>query len=172
MDEKKLRRCCFTGHRPEKLKTTEEETKNLLRPAIKQAIADGYTVFLTGMAPGVDIWAAELVLEERKKNDDIKLLCIKPYPDFYKKHTESERPKYYYTLSNADYTKDVSPEYSKGCYQVRNCYMVDHSARVIAAYNGTSGGTRNTINYANKVNVEVVNVIASIIKDKKGVVSN
>lgn len=34
--------------------------------------------------------------------------------------------------------------------------MVNHSNRVIAVYNGEAGGTRNTINYANKIGVEIV----------------
>jgi len=33
--------------------------------------------------------------------------------------------------------------------------MVDHSARVIAIYNGASGGTAKTIQYAEKNGVEV-----------------
>ena len=39
-----------------------------------------------------------------------------------------------------------------------NEWMVNHSARVIAVYNGEAGGTRNTIVYANKHGVDVINV--------------
>ena len=34
--------------------------------------------------------------------------------------------------------------------------QVDHSSRVIAIYNGTSGGTRNTIDYARKQGCQVI----------------
>ena len=64
--------CCFTGHRPEKLHLPEPETKRLLKKAIMQAVMDGYTVFLSGMARGIDIWAAETVLELKKENDKLK----------------------------------------------------------------------------------------------------
>lgn len=50
----------------------------------------------------------------------------------------------------------VCPRYSKASYQIRNEWMVDRSARVIAIYNGEPGGTRNTIEYANTKNVAVV----------------
>ena len=40
----------------------EREIKPLLEKAIADAIADGYVTFITGMAMGVDIWAAEIVL--------------------------------------------------------------------------------------------------------------
>lgn len=66
-NEKRLHRCCFTGHRPEKLSLSENEVKHLLEKAIDNAIADGYVTFITGMAKGTDIWAAEIVLEKKKR---------------------------------------------------------------------------------------------------------
>ena len=49
-----MHRCCFTGHRPEKLSVSEEDLKRELKKEIRLAIADGFNVFITGMAPGVD----------------------------------------------------------------------------------------------------------------------
>jgi len=57
--KKRLRRCCFTDHRPEKLSRQERETKSALTKEIRQAIADGFTVFITGMGRGVDLWAVQ-----------------------------------------------------------------------------------------------------------------
>ena len=53
-NEKRLHRCCFTGHRPEKLSVSERDAKVMLEKEIRLAIADGFNVFITGMAPGVD----------------------------------------------------------------------------------------------------------------------
>ena len=39
-------------------------------------------------------------------------------------------------------------KFSYDSFQVRNEWMVNHAARVIAVYNGTGGGTHNTIEYA------------------------
>ena len=80
-NEKRLHRCCFTGHRPEKLSLSENEVKHLLEKAIDNAIADGYVTFITGMAKGTDIWAAEIVLEKKKRNDALRLICAIPHPD-------------------------------------------------------------------------------------------
>ena len=74
--EKRLRRCCFTGHRPEKLNITEQEATELLHAAIVDAYDSGYRTFMSGMARGVDIWAAELVLQEREAHPDIHLICV------------------------------------------------------------------------------------------------
>ena len=57
--------CCFTGHRPEKIGIPDETVIALLDKAISEAIQSGYRTFISGMARGVDIWAAEIVLKYR-----------------------------------------------------------------------------------------------------------
>ena len=157
--EKRLRRACFTGHRPEKLNVSEKEVKIKLRDAIRKSIYDGFTTFISGMARGVDMWAAEIVIEERKNNDNIKLICASPYEGFENSWSLIEKQRYRSILKKADYIKYVCGHYSKQCFQIRNVWMADHSARVIAAYNGESGGTRNTIRYATSKNIEVYNIL-------------
>lgn len=157
--EKRLRRVCFTGHRPEKLNISEKEVKDRLRKAIQQSIRDGFTTFISGMARGVDMWAAEIVLEERENNDNIKLICASPFEGFEKSWSFDERRRYNHILQSADYIKYVCLHYSRQCFQIRNIWMVEHSAKVIAAYNGESGGTRNTVRYATSKNIEVYNIL-------------
>ena len=159
IEEKRLRRVCFTGHRPEKLNVSEKEVKNKLKDAIRKSIDDGYTTFISGMARGVDMWAAEIVIEEREKNNNIKLVCASPYKGFEKSWSFDEVCRYNNILQNADYIKYVCDHYSRQCFQIRNVWMVNRSARVIAAYNGESGGTRNTINYASNKGVEIYHIL-------------
>ena len=73
--EKRMHRCCFTGHRPEKLQEPEDAVTAALEKEIRQAIADGFNVFITGMARGVDIWAAEIVLRLRDAGEAVRLIC-------------------------------------------------------------------------------------------------
>ena len=56
---KRLRRVCFTGHRPEKLNRSEKSVLGGLETAIQQAMPMEAMFFISGMARGVDIWAAE-----------------------------------------------------------------------------------------------------------------
>ena len=152
----RLHRCCFTGHRPEKLNTSEKEVKAALRKQIDQAVHDGFTVFITGMARGVDLWAAEIVLDLRKRNKEIRLICAIPHDGFEARWSPSWQELYRYVLVEADLTRVISKGYHTGVYQVRNEWMVNHSTRVIAVFNGQPSGTKNTIDYAYRQGVPVV----------------
>ena len=151
--------CCFTGHRPEKLKEPETEIIAGLRREIISAIDDGFVTFISGMARGVDIWAAEIVLSLRSEYSSIRLICACPYEGFELQWKEEWQRRYKAILDNADTVEYISPRYSRSCFQTRNEWMVNHSARVIAVYNGESGGTRNTIVYAEKHGVDVRHVL-------------
>lgn len=150
-----LHTCCFTGHRPEKLKLSEEEIKAALRKQIDAAIADGFTIFICGMARGVDLWAAKLVLDIEKEHPHIKLLCAVPYYGFEKNWPLEWQGLYHFVLLMAYEVKVFYPTFSNTAFQERNRWMVNNYARIIAVYNGSRGGTRNTLAYAKKQHTQV-----------------
>ena len=142
--------CCFTGHRPKKLRTDEKTLRTALAQKIKESVSDGYFVFISGMAHGVDLWAAEAVLEEKAYNPHIKLICAFP---FLKERFDAEEAK---IKNAADEVKFISDSYCRNCFILRDCWMVDHSSRVIAVFNGTPGGTAKTLQYAKETGKELV----------------
>lgn len=156
--EKRMHRVCFTGHRPEKLTRSDRAIKKDLEKEIRQAIADGLNVFITGMARGVDIWAAQIVLMLRDEGCDVKLMCACPYDGFEHGWSKDWQRQYKDVLSASDFVKYICGGYSRSCFQIRNKWMVNHSARVIAVFNGEKSGTKNTIDYAVKVGVPVVRI--------------
>lgn len=50
--ELRTHRCCFTGHRPEKLRQSEKEVTARLETAIRAAINDGFVTFISGEMNG------------------------------------------------------------------------------------------------------------------------
>lgn len=156
MTEVKKITCCFTGHRPEKLADLTCRIQEELEKQIHRAFADGFRVFITGMARGVDIWAAEIVLKLRDAGLPVKLLCACPYKGFEQNWSQTWQKQYHNILAAADDIKYISPNYSRACFQLRNRWMVDHASKVIAVFNGENGGTKNTIAYAEKNAVPVV----------------
>lgn len=145
---RRKRRACFTGHRPWKTSISEYTLRSVLKKAILQAICNGYTTFISGMAQGYDIIAAELVLEQKKENPDIRLICALPHPTFSSTWDKHWTNRLECVLTQADLVRVISPSYSSRCYQLRNEWMVNHAALVIAFYHGIPSGTKNTIDYA------------------------
>lgn len=153
--ELRKHRACFTGHRPWKINVPEKELRLALRNTINQAINNGYSTYISGMAQGYDIIAAEEVLLAKLHSPHIRLICALPHPDFHKRWSTSWQQRYLSVLSKADYIKMVSQVYSLGCYQIRNEWMVQHSSLVIALYAGIPSGTKNTIDFARSQGVKV-----------------
>ena len=154
--EKRQHRCCFTGHRPEKLNMPETEVIAWLESEIRRAIDDGFVTFISGMARGVDIWAAEIVLRLRDDGTPIHLICASPFEGFERSWSEDWKRRYNSVMRQADIVKFVCKGYSRSSFQIRNEWMVDRSARLIAFFNGQTGGTKNTIAYANKQGIRIV----------------
>lgn len=154
--EKKAKRCCFTGHRPDKLVNKECETVSFLEAEIDKAIADGFTTFITGCAWGIDITAAQIVMMKKRLHPEIRLIAATPFPDFGNNWSGGWAQAYKEVIENSDFVVNVSDRYTgKGVFQVRNKWMVDHSARLIAFWDGTPGGTKNTVDYAKTTDIEI-----------------
>lgn len=153
--------CCFTGHRLEKMTYSEIEVKRKLEQAIDAAIRDGYTTFIVGMCRGVDLWAGEIVIRKKNKNPGLHLVAAIPHPGFEKRWHKADQILYHFVLDNADTVRMISTEYSRACYQKRNEWMCDRAARLISAYAGISGGTRNTVNYAKSNGLDIINIFNS-----------
>ena len=154
-DPKRKIRCAFTGHRPQFLTRSEEDVRVDLENAIRAAVKDGYTTFITGLCYGVDIWAAEIVVRMKGNDPRIHLVAAIPFPDFSESFTDAWKQRYNALMAEAEYVKVMAPEYSKEAFRARNRWLVDHSSRIIAVYNGEPSGTRNTILYARKTRVPV-----------------
>ncbi len=158
MSEAELRkhRCCFTGHRPEKLSIPENRLAPLLEAEIRNAIGRGFTTYITGMAKGTDLVAGEIVLRLREQDDRLKLICALPHPGFGLHWGGGWTERFQRVLAAADWTKCVCPSFSYASFQIRNEWMVRHSSLVIAVFNGERGGTKNTLDYARRQGVPCV----------------
>ena len=150
---------CFTGHRPEKLTQGEERVRSALRKGIDRALRWKYTTFITGMAQGVDLWAADEILALRKDRPEIKLICAIPFKGYADKWDPEWKEKYETVRDAADEVYFVCPRNVRGAPVVRDKWMVDHSSLVIAVYNGGKGGTKTTIDYAVSKKTRVLNVL-------------
>ena len=164
MDESVLRkhRCCFTGHRPEKLSIPENRLAKLLEAEIRKAIDRGFTTYITGMAKGTDLIAGETVLRLREQDARLKLICALPHPGFGLHWGGGWTERFQRVLAAADLARCICPSFSYASYQTRNEWMVNHSSLVIAVFNGERGGTKNTLDYAQRKGVPCIVIPGNI----------
>ena len=164
--------CCVTGHRHSGF-TFERNPENIrfsrynlmLYSEIKCLISFGYNHFISGMAEGADLDFAKAVIHLRDTEKlPIILECALPYPVNPSKRLIEYNKERDFILSKCDRLSIVSPYYHGGCMQKRNCYMVDKSDTVLAVWNGKeSGGTWNTIKYAQKNQKPIVYIMLNEI---------
>ena len=158
------RACAFTGHRPQKLPWRFDETapgcvalKETLAAQVAMLIENGYAEFLSGMAPGVDIWAAQIILDLRENNSALKLHCILPCTAQSAKWSAALRKQYRAILEQADSIIFVNRVDKKNCMLERDRFLVSYASLVLAVYNGERrGGTAATVRYARKLGRELI----------------
>ena len=159
-----MKACAFTGHRPKTFPWKYNEVasscvllKETLEEQIKLLVDRGVMDFLSGMAQGVDLWCAQIVLDLRKENPALKLHAILPCVGQERKWTVSAQERYRSILMQANEVIYVGQEYSRDCMLERNRYLVDHSSILLAVYNGAyRSGTGMTVRYAQKLGREVI----------------
>lgn len=154
--------CCFTGHRPDKLPWGADEgdprcldLKRRLGEELERAYEEGFRHFICGMARGADLYFAQEVLALRARHPEVTLEGARPCESQADGWPEGEQRRYQEILDQCDYETLVQHRYDRGCMMRRNRYMVDHSARIIAVYNGVpQGGTAQTLLYAMRQGLE------------------
>ncbi len=157
--------CCFTGHRPAKLPWRYDEAdprcvqlKRRMADAIAIAYQEGYRHFLCGMALGCDIYFCEAVLALREKHPDITVEAAIPCPGQADAWPAAQRRRYAALVAACDEKTMVAPRYDSGCMTRRDRYMVDHASLLIAAFDGSPGGTRYTVQYAMERGLDIVDL--------------
>ena len=164
MDEN-IKNCCFTGHRPEKLPWGADECdprciklKEELACHLEGLYLAGCRHFLCGMARGCDMYFAEGVLALRKKYPDVTLEAALPCDTQSSAWPADERRRYEHLLAESDEVSFVAHRYTPGCMQRRNEYMVESSGVLLAVYNGSAGGTMQTILFAQRKGLRVITI--------------
>ncbi len=135
-------RVAFTGHRTYPYDATR------LRTVLEELYTAGNRIFLSGMAVGFDLAAAEAVLSLRERHADVVLIAVVPFRGQAERFSEKDRERFYRILAEADKQVLLSERYHAGVYRVRNNFLVDHAATLVTWYDGHKGGTHYTIRRA------------------------
>ena len=133
------KRCAFTGYRPQKMPFGFNESdprcidfKRRVKETIQALYDMGYRHFISGGALGMDMFAAEAVLELRARHDRL--------------------------FAQADITTATGHAYTRSAMFRRNHYLVDNADLLLAAYDGQPGGTAMTCELARRFDVPVMKI--------------
>lgn len=148
---------CFTGHRPARLggyapNPIQNWVKQSLNDVIQKPINKEINWFVSGGALGVDLWAAEIVIEIKKQGKPVNFCIAKPFPSQASRWKEEAKAAYNNIIRKSDKIIEVSGGgFAAWKMHKRNRWMVDHSKYVIAVWDQVKkGGTWNCLEYALK----------------------
>lgn len=155
----------FTGHRPPKLggyntpNPTYEFITNELRRVLKELSPKQA---ITGMALGVDQWAAEICIDLK-----IPFVAAVPFRGQELYWPEDSRKKYLDLLAHAERVECINQGgYASWKMQTRNQWMVNNSDLLIAVFDGTPGGTKNCFDYAETEKKKIIRINPADLKKK------
>ena len=159
----KEKTCCFTGHRRLPWGRDEQDIncrrlKLALADVLQAVYSTGYRHFICGMATGADLYFGEAVVALRDEHPSVTLEAAIPFSGQEKKWDAALRARYARLAESCDEVTVLRGEYTPTCMMDRNRYMVDHSSLVIAVFDGRSGGTKNTVQYATSSGVKVIQI--------------
>lgn len=158
--------CAITGHRPKSFPWGYNEAardcvllKQVLAGQMKALADRGVTDFFSGMAQGVDLWAAQIALDLKKDRPAVRLRCVLPCEGQESKWPAPAQERYRSLLGQADEVSYVSRVYHKNCMLERNRCLVCVAPILLAVYDGAyRSGTGMTVRYAKEQGREVITI--------------
>lgn len=157
--------CCFSGYRASKLPwgTNEADPRCVALKIKLYDIAEslyeaGIRHFICGMANGSDMYFCEEVMKLREDKEGITVEAAIPCEEQASHWDEATRNRYFRLVSECDYETLIERRYTSDCMQKRNKYMVDNSSVLVTVYDGRFGGTMQTVNYAEKNGLQIIQI--------------
>jgi uncharacterized phage-like protein YoqJ len=145
----------FTGHRPDKLggyKLPNPTYLHVCRQIDKTLQEIKPEKIISGMALGVDQWAANIAIKL-----GIPFIAAVPFIGQEKAWPLPSQKIFNKLIERAAEVVIVSEGgYSAAKMQIRNEWMVDRADKVIAIWDGTPGGTGNCVKYAQSKSKEII----------------
>ena len=153
----------FTGHRNGRITTDRQTLSVLLKQTVEKYYRRGFRHFLSGMAQGFDLLAAEVVLNVQKWYPDIRLTAIVPCPEQTRYFSDEDKFTYKTVLNGCGRVVLIADRYDPGCFHRRNDYLADNAALIVGYWDGTpQGGTYYTVRRAESKQIPVINLLADI----------
>ena len=145
----------FFGHRQiDNVFTIEEHLETIIRELL---LSKEYVEFLIGRDGEFDQLVASTVRRCKRavRDDNSALVLVLPYPTAEFLNNEQSFHEYY---GEIEICAESAEKHFKSAHQTRNRSMVDRSDLVVFCVERNSGGAYQTMQYAKKVNANIINL--------------
>jgi uncharacterized phage-like protein YoqJ len=129
--------------------------KKAIRHSLTPLVEDGLEWVLVSGQLGVELWAAEEVLELRKHYPQLQLAILTPYLNQEQKWNEQNKDYYHSIISKADFVDSISKKPYENPMQLRmkNHFLLNKSDAMLIVYDEERPGSpRYTYEDAKKYN--------------------
>ncbi|TCP31535.1 putative phage-like protein YoqJ [Scopulibacillus darangshiensis] len=138
-----------TGYKPNELGIFSvkhpgiEIIKHTLRSRIIQLIQEGVEWFLVSGQPGVELWAAEVLLQLKNEDYPAKLGVLMPFLEQEARWPEPVKQSYYDVLAKADFVEAITKRPYEHPAQLRqkNDFIVRKADGLLVIYDEESPGS-------------------------------
>lgn len=134
-----------------------ELIKQALRNDIRTFIQNNISHFISGTALGIDMFAAEIILELKQHYTHVTLEAVIPHRFQHHKWSTEYRNRYQNILDQCDEVTIIQQGYTPNCFFKRNRYMVDNATHLLAVTQASnpSGSTQHTVEYAEQKRLSI-----------------
>ena len=148
---------CFFGHRRiDNFQAVELAVESLIRKIVSE---HSYVEFLIGRDGDFDQIVTSAIRRYKKSNDtaNCSLTWIMPYMKAEYKHNQESFESYYDSVELCEASAQAHP---KAAIQIRNRAMIDRADLCVFYVIEKKGGAYKTLRYAEKTNVDIINLAA------------
>lgn len=144
----KLYSCAITSQRPTRFKfkyqeymTSCKRLKKRLHDVFAELYRLGVRQFYVGGALGVDLWAGEILLEMRRREEyqGLEIVLVYPFPGHDERWDPKSRERLRHLKENCDQFVMGSKIVGAQGYRERTAYMVEHADCLVAVHDESPG---------------------------------
>lgn len=154
-----------TGYRTEKLFCNVED-KNLLNVIytelyrlVSKLYQQGYTHFYSGMSEGIDMLAANAVLDFKEEHPDVRFVAVIPFKGQQEQYSTTGKNDYQSICTEADEIVTLADEFTgNDLYLQRNNYLLENCSTMVCYRDGQCDVMVYTYNRAEKAGIPIINL--------------
>lgn len=154
-----------TGYRTEKIFSNTED-KNLLNiiytelyRVVSERYKQGYTHYYSGMSEGIDILAANAVLDFKEEHPDVRFVAVIPFKGQQEQYSTTDKNDYQSICTEADEVVILADEFTgNDLYLQRNNYLLENCSTMVCYHDGLCDVMMYTCNRAEEAGIPIINL--------------